>query len=184
MKSVYLKVIGHTQAALLETLRESLCGLMAVPVKIIEQYESPQYAFDPKRNQYYARKIIERLMATIPHDCEKLIGVTDIDLCTPVLTFVYGEAQLNGTIALISSYRLRPEFFNLAPNDTLLGDRMTKECIHELGHCYGLFHCNDTHCVMFFSNSVVSIDNKRKDFCRKCRQFFDMKTKRKNHAKK
>ncbi len=180
MNCIYLRPTGHVECAILKSLTNSLHSVLPFEVKITEDSENPLYAFEPRRNQYYAKKIIEQLSLSLPDDCEKMVCVTDVDLCAPVLTFVYGEAQLGGSVAVISFYRLRQEFFSLHSNGALLADRLTKECVHELGHCYGLFHCNDARCVMFFSNNIISIDNKERDFCPNCRDFFCLKA-RKEH---
>lgn len=186
MKYIYLKTIGTVEKAIVEDLKSSLTLIIPLPLKCLYDNEYPLFAFEPKRNQYYAKKIIEKLSSEIPDDCEKLIAITDVDLCTPVLTFVYGEAQLGGKVALVSVHRLKKEYYYLSPdNTTLLMERLVKECIHELGHCYGLFHCRNSQCVMFFSNSVFTIDNKQKKFCLRCKEFFDNQMgKEHNHAEK
>ncbi len=184
MKAIYIKTIGTVEKTIVENVAKSLEPLLLCQLKFIEDSGYPLFAFEPKRNQYYAKKIIEKLGHEIPSDCEKLVGLTDVDLCTPVLTFVYGEAQLGGSIALVSLNRLRQEYYYLPRNDTLLIERITKECIHELGHCYGLFHCSDPQCVMCFSSTLLSIDNKQEKFCVGCREFFDKTMRKENNASK
>ncbi|MGA2599921.1 MAG: hypothetical protein ABSH09_23365 [Bryobacteraceae bacterium] len=94
-----------------------------------------------------------------------MLGVASVDLFVPVLTFVFGEAQLEGNCAVVSHYRLaepgRPE---------LLMERLTKEAAHELGHTFGLRHCHDWNCVMSSSHAVERLDVKSADFCARCRK--------------
>jgi len=45
---------------------------------------------------------------------------------------------------------------------------MVKEAIHELGHTFVLFHCNNKLCVMYFSNSLYNIEIKEKRLCLDC----------------
>ncbi len=176
MKYLYLKAIGEVGTSILDDLVRSLSSI--TPCRVVKDPGYPLFAFEPRRNQYYARKIIERLVSGLPSDCEKLLGVTDIDLCTPVLTFVYGEAQLGGNVALVSLNRLKQEFYDLPPDETLLVKRLLKVCTHELGHCYGLIHCSDPRCVMYLSNNIVTIDNKKRSFCVRCGQFFNNRNRR------
>jgi archaemetzincin len=145
---------------------------------------NPTYAYEPRRKQYYSSKILENLMNILgtsaqAHKCisnppqakseqDKIIGVTDVDLATPVLTFVFGEAQLNGNAAVISLTRLKQEFYQLLPNQKLLLNRAIKEAIHELGHTLGLLHCDDVECVMHFSSNITGIDQKYLNFCTDC----------------
>ncbi|MGB3340305.1 MAG: archaemetzincin family Zn-dependent metalloprotease [bacterium] len=181
MKYLYLKTIGDVKPSLLDNVLKTLDFL---PVKLIKDANYPVFAFEPKRNQYYAKKIIEKMVMELPADCEKLVGITDIDLCTPVLTFVYGEAQLDGKVAVVSMKRLRQSFYSLPADNALLVKRLAKVIIHELGHCYGLVHCNDGRCVMYLSNNIVSIDNKNDNFCIRCEEFFNKEVRKENYGQK
>jgi archaemetzincin len=99
----------------------------------------------------------------------KILLIGDIDAYSGDLNFVFGEAHLGGRVAAIYLPRLRPEFYNLKPNELLFYDRITKEAVHELGHSFGLFHCNNKRCVMYFSNSLYDTDFKNKIFCKNCK---------------
>jgi archaemetzincin len=68
-----------------------------------------------------------------------LLGLTSLDLYVPILTYVFGEAHLNGSCAFVSSHRLREEFYGLPPQRILLENRLKKEAVHELGHTLGLY---------------------------------------------
>jgi archaemetzincin len=85
-----------------------------------------------------------------------------------VLTFVFGEAQLEGRCALVSLHRLREEFYGLPGSDALLRERLLKESVHELGHTFGLRHCDDWTCVMASTHAVERLDVKSVEFCRTC----------------
>jgi archaemetzincin len=91
---------------------------------------------------------------------EKILGVVDIDLYAPGLNFVFGEADMNSGVAIISLCRLRPEHYGLPPDESLFLERVIKEAIHELGHTYGLGHCHNSRCVVYFSNSLPDTDRK------------------------
>jgi archaemetzincin len=92
-----------------------------------------------------------------------------MDLYIPVLTFVFGEAQLDGMAAIVSTHRLQNQFYGLPHDDDLMLRRLEKEVIHELGHTFGLFHCRQFECVMRSSTYVEEIDLKRADLCDACR---------------
>ncbi|MBM4401501.1 MAG: hypothetical protein FJ045_06085, partial [Crenarchaeota archaeon] len=85
------------------------------------------------------------------------------------LNFIFGQADTITGVALISLYRLRQEFYGLPSNEALFVDRATKETIHELGHTFGLGHCQNSRCVMHFSNSLADTDWKGVAFCSQCR---------------
>lgn len=125
--------------------------------------------YSDTRDQYYSTKFIEFALNNYNH-YDKILILTDFDLYVPVLTFVFGEAQLNGKAAIVSSHRLYPEFYGLPQNDDLFLSRLIKEINHELGHTYGLKHCIDFECVMHSSSNVDEIDIKSEDFCETCRK--------------
>ena len=114
-------------------------------------------------------KILQRLERISDPDA-RVLAVTDCDLFVPVLTFVFGEAQLDGNCALVSTARLREEHYGMPPREDLLRERLVKEAVHELGHTFGLRHCPDWRCVMTSSHAVERLDIKGAEFCRACRE--------------
>ncbi len=128
----------------------------------------PESAYDPARRQYRSDVILGYLNLLAPDRVEKVLAVTELDLYVPGLNFVFGQAILNGRPAVVSVARLRPEFYGQPPNLSLLLERVQKEVTHEMGHLYGLEHCSNRRCVMSFSNSIVEVDMKGKEFCPKC----------------
>jgi archaemetzincin len=136
----------------------------------------PDESFEARRNQYYSTRILKEMLGEVPWDAHKLLGVTAKDLCIPILTYVFGEAQLGGMAALVSIARLRQEHYGIAPDRPLLLERLRKESLHELGHTFGLVHCPSRGCVMYLSNTVVDVDTKGRDFCRHCQTVVASKT--------
>jgi archaemetzincin len=153
-----------------------LLGALAVPVATTFQMEcrvrpdrlDVAFARDRLRNQYYSTFILGK-MQPLASDGVRLLAVTSLDLFVPVLTFVFGEAQLAGSCAIVSLHRLREEFYGLPPNDLLMRERLVKEAMHELGHTFGLRHCDDWRCVMTSSHAVERLDIKGAEFCAACR---------------
>jgi archaemetzincin len=125
------------------------------------------FAWEQKRNQYWSTALLKALVERTPDDV-RVLGVTELDLYVPVLTFVFGEAQVAGRAALVSMHRLRNEFYGLAAAPDILLERLVKEAIHELGHTYGLRHCSDWRCVMSSSHAVEKLDTKGHEFCDAC----------------
>lgn len=128
----------------------------------------PPGAHDPQRDQYDSTVMLRAALDLCPRDATRLLVVTEQDLFIPMLTFICGQAQLDGTAAIVSLARLRPEFFGLPARRSLLVDRYLKETLHELGHTFGLTHCADTACVMSLSVKIAHIDQKRAEFCHSC----------------
>lgn len=126
-------------------------------------------AFDASRGQYHSTALLARLLeGTAPE--EKCIAIVDVDLFIPVLTFVFGEAQFEGQVSIVSTHRLANEFYGMPADETALRQRLEKEIVHELGHTFGLYHCHQFECVMRSSTYVEEIDLKRAEPCPSCRE--------------
>lgn len=130
----------------------------------------PETAFEMARGQYRSDVILDKVLsfAEKMEGVDRVLGIIDLDLFVPSLNFVFGEAECPGRAALISLWRLRPEFYGESAKMEVFLERSTKEAVHELGHTLGLRHCTNVFCVMFFSNSIFDTDRKRSFFCNKC----------------
>ena len=69
--------------------------LMAT-VRTMPSLPIPPESYEARRNQYYSTKILKEMLGEVPENALKLLGVTDKDLCIPILTYVFGEAQVGG----------------------------------------------------------------------------------------
>jgi len=146
----------------------SLEGEFGLPVRQVE-IPSVDFAYDADRRQYGSIAVLEMVVRRCPDDARKLLAVTERDLLVPVLTFVFGQAQLGGRAGVVSLARLRQEFYGLPPNREVLVERAVKEALHETGHMFGLVHCADRSCAMSLATNVRQIDSKQAVFCAPCR---------------
>jgi archaemetzincin len=151
----------------LETLAATLARTFRTPCRIRPETFDVSFALDSGRRQYYSTAILQRLERAADPDA-RVLGVTACDLYVPVLTFVFGEAQLDGNCAVVSTARLQEEFYGMPRREELHRERLLKEAAHELGHTFGLRHCPDWRCVMSSSHGVERLDVKGADFCAKC----------------
>jgi archaemetzincin len=158
---------GHC-AHLLQRLSESLERDLKVTIQQRPPWFNPERAFDAARGQYSSTALLRLLLDDSSTDGSPILAVTTVDLCTPILTYVFGEAQLGGRAAVVSLHRLRAEMYGLPRDDDLLFERLRKESVHELGHTFGLIHCDRQQCVMHASTYAEEIDLKTAAFCRDC----------------
>ena len=161
---------GAVPLLLLDELAAALARTFHVSCHVRSEALDAGFAFDPARNQYHSTALLQRLEALPCPPEVRLLGITGLDLYVPVLTFVFGEAQLEGHCALVSLHRLREEFYGLPASNDLLHERMVKEAVHELGHTFGLRHCEDWDCVMASTHAVERLDVKSAQFCPACRR--------------
>lgn len=142
---------------------ENFFGFKAIITSVLDDIS---FAYNPDRNQYHSTQILEKLEQNAPKKAIKILGITKEDLFIPILTHVYGEAQLDGKACIISISRLVKgmgvDIINKGST------RIVKEAVHELGHCFNLRHCKDSMCLMHYCRKIDDVDKKISQFCRYC----------------
>jgi archaemetzincin len=168
MRRLYVAATSQADAGAVTAIRGILGSNFELPLGSMEPPEF-DFAWDEARGQYSSIAVLEWLAGNCPEDGAKLLAITARDLFIPVLTFVFGQAQLNGRVGVVSLARLKQEFYGLPANEAVLVQRAMKEALHETGHLFGLVHCTDTACAMSLSTGVRQIDIKQAEFCSHCR---------------
>jgi len=169
MKLLELLPIGNVEDGLLKDLHSALQEILCLPCKVLPARLDPEFAFHGERQQYHSSEILQRMQSFLGADSWRLLGVASVDLYIPILTFVFGEAEVGGPCAVLSTHRLRQEFYGLPADPELFRHRVIKEAVHEVGHTLNLTHCDDYRCVMTSSHAVEWIDLKESAFCANCR---------------
>lgn len=181
MTNVYVARLNFANKLLFS---EIISGLRnALPVNVIEYPINLDLApfFSDSRGQYFSTQIIYEVSKLTGELDGKVLLLTDVDLYVPVLTFVFGEAQLRGKHSIISLCRLHEEFYSGETNNQLLYQRAMKEALHELGHNMGLTHCTEWDCVMHSSLSIEQVDVKGNNFCNTCIEEMNLGTNPSTH---
>jgi len=166
---ITLKPLGDIDKTILEELKEKLNQVFGCSVEVAPEAINLEQARNSKRGQYLALKLLAWLKKSGSAKDEKVLGIVDVDLYAPGLNFIFGQADIMSGIAIISLCRLRQEFYESPPDEALFLDRAIKEAVHELGHTFGMEHCENARCVMRFSNSLADTDWKQAAFCSQCR---------------
>ena len=176
MNNICIMAIGNIPKDILDYIAIGVEKKMGLATKILKSNISLlKNAFSISRKQFLASKIIKEILRKVPKDCVKVLGILDYDIYTPIFTFIFGQSQFNGEASVISLHRLRQEFYHLPGNEDVFFERALKESLHELGHNFGLAHCEDERCVMHFSNNVIKIDRKEINFCNSCNKYLRLK---------
>ncbi len=168
MQPIFVWWIGEEEVSpgLMDHVRRHLAHAFGRPVFPWEGPERPRHAFDARRRQHASGTILRWLLEAGPSG-GKVLGITDRDLFIPILTYVFGEAQLGGDAAVVSTARLGEDS---GPYGTrVLVERLAKEAVHEVGHAFGLLHCGVEGCVMSRSPAVREVDEKSSEPCDVCR---------------
>ena len=168
MNGLYLVAIGNLPAGALDWIESAAAEWFPLPVRRLPSLSIPESAFDPKRGQYQSVEMMKMLAQKAPRDAARVLGVTDVDLEIPMLSFLFGQAQLDGPIAVVSLCRLHQEFYGFPAQESLLRERTVKEVLHELGHTFGLVHCSQSSCAMSLATHIESVDAKKEQYCERC----------------
>jgi archaemetzincin len=176
MNLVHLLRVGTTDVSLLETLRDALPQCLPVACEILPFQFDPAPSYHPERQQFHSSELLQRMQSLVEHRDFRFLAIADVDLYIPILKYVFGEAQIGGPCAIVSSFRLRQEFYGLERDDGLLSQRLLKECVHELGHTLDLHHCQDYRCAMASSHAVEWIDLRENTLCGSCRSLVEART--------
>jgi archaemetzincin len=166
--TILIAPIGDFDADILAAVADMIPRHFALPCRLQPLIDSIDFAWDAKRGQFHSTAILDELTAVAPPDGFKIVALTHHDLFIPILTHVYGEAQLGGTSCIISTCRLGDGISAVAQREIYLA-RIVKESAHELGHAFDLRHCKDHQCLMHYCRSIADVDSKTNQFCRYCR---------------
>lgn len=155
---------------ILQHLRTAIADFLSLPVKILPPKPLPPHTYHVVRNQYHSTQLLEYLLAGEDQgEPLRILGITSVDLYIPIFTFVFGEAQLDGKAAIISTFRPGGGASNIWPPRTLLMERLIKLSLHELGHTFSLPHCRQDGCLMGFAANLEKLDQKNIELCEYCR---------------
>jgi archaemetzincin len=168
IQGITLISFGYFEEQFLNQVSVAVTRELHYPVLIKEGHLDLSEFYDPVRRQYNGSKLLTEVEASYAVQNNKSIGLFNVDLFIPILTYIFGQAYLNGNTGIASVYRLSNERYGMISNDTYILERFRKEVIHELGHTLGLMHCHVPTCVMRSSTYVEDIDQKSTSLCVSC----------------
>ena len=160
---------GNFEKEFLEKIISRIHSEFQLPVTIEERHIDLSDFYNPMRRQYDGNRLLKDLDSISSPPNVKKLGLYRVDLSIPILTYIFGQASLNGNTGIASLYRLRNEQYGMKKDEELLLNRFEKVITHELGHMFGLIHCHLPHCVMRSSTYVEDLDQKSHGLCTKCR---------------
>jgi len=168
MQDIIIAPVHISNTGMVTRIIYELSKLFPGKIKRIDLGINLKKSFSFERNQYHSTGLLAEAVNYTGELEGKVVVLVDFDLYVPVFTFVFGEAQLNGKHSIVSLCRLHEEFYTGQTDDELLFQRAIKEILHELGHNFGLLHCNNWDCVMHSSTIIEEVDIKGSIYCPEC----------------
>lgn len=171
MPSVAIQPYGGFSAADIETVRTGIARLYAVTVVVLPSRPLPESAYYEPRKRYRATKLLEDLDGLPDAPSSKILGLTRADISVTKGDIpdwgIFGLGSIGGRPCVVSVFRLGREKVSQA----LFEDRLVKVVNHELGHTFGLGHCETPGCLMEDAGgTMASVDSEAHRPCEKCLQ--------------
>ena len=166
-EKIIISPIGNLDSKLIELVAREVHRFFGYRTEINPILQDVDFAFDLNRKQHYSTPILKKLSGLAPPQAIKILAITRVDLFIPILTHVFGEAQLGGKACIISVHRLN-EGLGAGVWESF-SQRVVKEAVHELGHAFNLRHCHNQTCLMHYCRSIKDVDQKSKELCRYCK---------------
>jgi len=174
---ILISPVGDFSDGLIEAIAGELQRVFGFSSAIDTVLQDISFALDQNRNQHHSTMILEQLAARAPARAVRVIALAQVDLFIPILTHVYGEAQLGGTACIVSTFRLNEGRSGMNISRKYIG-RVVKEAIHELGHTFNLRHCPEESCIMHYCRNEEDVDRKSDELCRYCKVMLEDEIKR------
>lgn len=170
-KCIYLQPMQKSSSEpvkpeILDRLCRELRQVFGLECRVCPPMELPPAAYLVVRGQYLAAELLADLKSQRYSGADRVLAITNGDLCAEGLNFVFGQAELGGRFAIISTHRLSAS--TSRGDGRLFSSRVLKEATHEIGHTLGLGHCPNLRCIMHFSNTLEDTDLKGPGFCDGC----------------
>jgi archaemetzincin len=161
---------------LMVAVEESLRAELDVDVERHEVVELPDEAYYKPRKRYRAEKLLDFLEQYATDSNVKVLGMTEVDISTTGDEVpdwgIFGLGSSPGSTAVISSYRLKRK-----PRDREhVRFRVSNVAVHEVGHTFGLPHCDEqaVECVMLDAEGgIENTDSSSGTFGPSCRKLLN-----------
>ncbi|MFP4498170.1 MAG: hypothetical protein ACLFQV_08160 [Vulcanimicrobiota bacterium] len=160
---IHPEIIDFTQFVLENTFRKKVVRGESIAL--------PIDAFDLEAEHYRSADLLSHLSSIRTHK-EKIFGLINEDIARPQLPFVFGDGSPSKEAAVVSLWRFSQNFHYFEQDPGVFENRLKKAIIQEMSHAYGLRHCSNPQCVMFFPRSINDLDNQKDSYCHRCQTWF------------
>jgi archaemetzincin len=167
MMTLKIMPFGNLSREILSAVEAELRDSFGIFCEIQEPLGLPKEFYNNVRHQFLSSKILDFLAGKFSG---RILAITDEDLYSEEMNFLFGQAELPGRVAIVSICRLNPTFYKQSPDRELFKERVVKEAVHEFCHAaYGMSHCSNRKCVMSYSSTIFDVDRKEKTLCEECK---------------
>lgn len=170
-EQVFVQPLGEVDPAVLGRVVGAIGRAFDVRVEAVPAIALPAEAYYAPRKRYRADQLLGFLEYLDIALKGRVVGVTMKDIsATKGAVYdwgVFGYGMAPGKVCVISAFRLR---HGRASGELFLW-RLERVALHELGHTFGLLHCDAPGCLMNDARGrIATVDGSTGRFCRACRR--------------
>ena len=166
---IAIQPLGEVPDEQVEAVRSALTEMYGVETVVLEAVDLPESAYYEPRHRWRAERLLDYLEPRMPHDCDRILGMTTRDISTTKGEHedwgILGQARINGPPSVISFYRCRRRVGEVSAIE-----RLRRVAIHEVGHSMGLPHCPTYGCYMEDARGTVDTIDREEFLCPICRE--------------
>jgi len=164
--------LGEVDYFLLNKLATNISTTLALTSNILQGDKIPPESYNVARAQYFSTVILQKLEIKKSRPKEIILGVLEEDIYNANGHYLVSDCdQLTGA-GLISLFHIRSDFYGLPENEKLVYPRLYKETFKLICMLLGLRACRNPQCVMYYSEELRDIDEKRQKLCDICQREF------------
>jgi archaemetzincin len=168
MRILVLPMGDNIREEIIKIIAGNLQAQLGLPVDVLPIAPIPDSAYNPKRGQYNALTLLKEMQKSNRPSDSKLLGIVNVDIFIPILTHVFGEAQLDQACAVISLWRLENNNDGSKASPSDFFERSAKLAVHELAHTFNIRHCREENCIMKYMPTIEALDAQDLILCRYC----------------
>ena len=168
-RKICLITFGSEQHEFLPIIKDKIEKFYGCSVSYVPNLPIPLNCYNPIRKTYYADSALRFLDKKKTIDFNHIIGITDADITTVFYNkdekAVFGLGYCPGNSSIISTNRLYRDL----PSQEVIKNRISNLAIHELGHNFGLKHCQDRACLMHDTQGLIANTEGDLNLCKNCK---------------
>ena len=109
MQRITLISLNNIEPSFLAPIADVVQSELHFPVEFIEKQIDLNEYYHPARRQYDGSELLKIVDSIKSPKSLKTIGLLNVDIFIPILTYIFGQAYLDGKTGIASLYRLKNE---------------------------------------------------------------------------